>query len=130
MVLQAARPDWTLIFCESGADALAKAHPDLTDVDGMLLDLNMPGMDGLELAGKLRTLYPEATLAILTANIRRRVRERAETEGCLGCSHEPIGGCVTPAVPILGLKGRIGLVMLLGSMGSLIALLLGRRVTD
>lgn len=83
IVPKAVRPDWEFIFCESGKDALAKVHPELTDLDGMLLDLNMPGVDGLELAGELRALYPEAPSALLTANIQRRIKERAHQAGCL-----------------------------------------------
>jgi TolB-like protein len=44
-----------------------------------------------------------------------------------GCTHTAIPGCGVPLVPSLGPKGRIGLVLFLGSVGGLMALLLDRR---
>lgn len=70
------RPDWTIIEAESGDDALAKVADNPFDI--ATLDLNMPGMDGLELAEKLQAIYPEAIYSLLTANIQDVIKERAE----------------------------------------------------
>lgn len=40
-----------------------KAHP----VDLALLDINMPGMNGLQLAGEIRRLHPQAAILFVTA---------------------------------------------------------------
>jgi len=38
----------------------------------------MPGMDGITLAEKLKASYPEARMALLTANIQDSIRDRAK----------------------------------------------------
>jgi len=70
------KPDWTIIEAENGDDALAKVAE--TPFDVATLDLNMPGMDGLELAEKLQEIYPDATYSLLTANIQDTIKERAK----------------------------------------------------
>ncbi len=70
------KPDWIIIEAESGDDALKKVADQPIDV--ATLDLNMPGMDGLELAQKLQEIYPNATYSLLTANIQDAIKERAE----------------------------------------------------
>jgi len=46
-----------------------------------ILDLNMPGMDGLVLAKKLRVRFPNAKMGLLTANIQDMVRQKADALG-------------------------------------------------
>ena len=50
---------------ESARDALGKLAG--ADWDIFLLDIRMPGMDGLELQRKLKAAQPEATVIIMTA---------------------------------------------------------------
>lgn len=45
--------------------------------DLMLLDVNMPGMDGLEALTQLRRKYPEAVIVMITSLATRRIVERA-----------------------------------------------------
>jgi two-component system, NarL family, response regulator DevR len=50
---------------ENGADALAlleRVHPDI-----MLLDIHLPGPNGIELAQRIRTTFPDVKIIILTA---------------------------------------------------------------
>jgi len=70
------KPDWTIIEAENGDDALMKVQDQAFDV--ATLDLNMPGMDGLELADKLQVSYPNAVYSLLTANIQDAIKVRAE----------------------------------------------------
>ncbi len=70
------KPDWDIIEAENGNDALVKVSDQPFDV--ATLDLNMPGMDGLELAEKLQEIYPDATYSLLTANIQDAIKERAK----------------------------------------------------
>jgi CheY-like chemotaxis protein len=73
------RPHWTLIDAPDGETALEKTKT--VPVDAALLDLNMPGMGGFELAEQLHVRFPKAHLAILAANIQKRVEERAVAAG-------------------------------------------------
>ncbi|MEJ5257232.1 MAG: response regulator [Fervidobacterium sp.] len=50
---------------ENGEDALRKFQERVYDL--VTIDIEMPGMNGLELAGKLREIRREAKLVLLTA---------------------------------------------------------------
>jgi len=49
----------------SGEEALVAAEREEPDV--VLVDVNMPGMDGFELARELHRYYPEALVALISA---------------------------------------------------------------
>jgi len=58
-------PDWELIEAENGIQALEAAErcrPDLA-----ILDIRMPGIDGIEVAERMRRLYPRMGFIFLTA---------------------------------------------------------------
>ena len=73
------KPDWVLVEAESGDDALVACEG--KDIDVMTIDYNMPGMDGITLAVKLRPKYPEADIALLTANIQSSIKRQAAEVG-------------------------------------------------
>ena len=57
--------------------AVLEAHtPDLA-----VLDMNMPGMSGLELAERIRATQPDMKLALLTANVQEAIQRRAAALG-------------------------------------------------
>lgn len=70
-------PGWGVEEAESGAEALEKAQA--KEYDAVMIDYNMPGMDGLELAGKLLAVRADMKLAMLTANIQNAVKKGAES---------------------------------------------------
>ena len=78
-IIQSAHPDWNIIIAEHGDDALEKAK-DLS-FNWMFLDYNMPGMNGLDLAEKLRDNHKGARICLLTANIQSTIQERADSLG-------------------------------------------------
>ncbi len=84
-------PDWTILEAQDGTEALTtvEARSDAGPIDVMTIDLNMPGMDGLTLAKTLRQKYPEAHIALVTANIQDRVQVRAQEAG-IGFIPKPI----------------------------------------
>lgn len=51
------------------------------DADIALIDFNMPGRDGLVLAGELRESHPNMKMALVTANIQQPLVERAKELG-------------------------------------------------
>lgn len=77
--LNALHPDWSRVEAANADDALtalAKDAPDLA-----LLDFNMPGRDGLELAVELRKLKPGMPVAVISANHQQEVINRARDAG-------------------------------------------------
>ena len=46
-------------------------------IDLVLIDFNMPGRDGLALAGELRERSPDMPIAVITANVQDEVIARA-----------------------------------------------------
>lgn len=72
-------PDCDIREASSGEAALAEARnfrPDL-----ITLDLNMPGIGGLEAAAQLHAENPQARLAIITANIQQSMRKKLQSLG-------------------------------------------------
>ena len=74
------RPGWRVIEAAQGEEALASVAE--TPPDVVTIDYNMPGMNGLELAGKLKALGIAAPMALFTANVQEPVRRKAEALGC------------------------------------------------
>ena len=73
--VKALQPDWERLEAGNAEEALAIVAA--RQVDVALLDFNMPGMDGLELAAALRAQRPTMPLALITANIQDEVIARA-----------------------------------------------------
>lgn len=69
------QPEWQKAEAGSAAEALDLVADRAVDV--ALIDFNMTGKDGLELASELRGLYPDMPLAIITANIQDEIIARA-----------------------------------------------------
>ncbi|MEZ5824129.1 MAG: response regulator [Geminicoccaceae bacterium] len=69
---------------ESGFEAWKEARPDLS-----ILDLNMPGGNGLDLAERILAEDPEAEIILCTANIQDVIKERASDLG-IGFLNKPI----------------------------------------
>ncbi|WP_018388881.1 response regulator transcription factor [Ancylobacter sp. FA202] len=74
-------PDWVRTEAANADDALALAHQQPFDI--ALLDFNMPGRDGLELAGELRALMPGLAMAIISANHQKEIVAQAHDVGAI-----------------------------------------------
>lgn len=73
------RPDWRIIEASSGEEALETIEQESPTLISM--DVNMPGMSGLEAAGRIRMHNPEIRIVLCTANIQEAVRQAAEKAG-------------------------------------------------
>lgn len=77
--LNALRPEWPRIEAatvDEAMRAIRDAAPDIA-----LLDINMPGRNGLEFAAELRRVKPDMPVAIISANRQQEILKRAEAVG-------------------------------------------------
>lgn len=74
-IISTAHPDWEINEAGDGQSAIETANG--LDLDIILLDYNMPIMDGAEAAEILRPLFPDAKIAFLTANIQDSIKNKA-----------------------------------------------------
>jgi two-component system response regulator FixJ len=66
------------------ADAESALDADIPQGPGcMVIDLNLPGMDGLELLAALRARGATAPVVLITTHPTAKVRERARAQGAL-----------------------------------------------
>lgn len=72
-------PDWARVEAASADEALALAKTSSFDI--ALLDFNMPGRDGLDLAGELKAAYPTMPIAVVSANHQDEIVARAKAIG-------------------------------------------------
>jgi CheY-like chemotaxis protein len=73
--IAALQPDWLRVEANNADEALKLVGEQHIDV--AVLDYNMPGRDGLELAADLRASFPTMPIAIITANIQDEVISQA-----------------------------------------------------
>ena len=72
-------PDWTRVEAANADEALALANSGSFDM--AILDFNMPGRDGLQLATEMLALKPGVPLAVISANHQVEVVTRAREVG-------------------------------------------------
>jgi CheY-like chemotaxis protein len=77
--LTAIHPDWTRVEAANADEALALAKS--SSFDMAILDFNMPGRDGLQLAAEMLALKPGLPLAVISANHQVEVVTRAREVG-------------------------------------------------
>jgi CheY-like chemotaxis protein len=80
-------PQWTLLEAGNGDQALEISEG--KDIDYFSLDLNMPGMDGLELLVKLKLKFTDSRFSLMTANIQQATHDKATALGA-ACTNKPI----------------------------------------
>jgi CheY-like chemotaxis protein len=81
---------YVLHFAGSGEEALrrlAEIHPELIVI---LSDINMPGMDGLELLGEVKQLRPDLPVLMVTAYGDDDRKRRADELGAAAFLAKPV----------------------------------------
>jgi CheY-like chemotaxis protein len=69
------RPDWDVSEATSAEQALERIATGPVDI--VLVDFNMPGIDGLELVARIRKIHPKMPVAIVSANLQEEIIARA-----------------------------------------------------
>jgi len=77
--LDALYPDWPRLEAANADEALKALKQEAPDIT--LLDFNMPGRSGLDLAAELRESKPGMPVAVISANRQREVLNRAHAVG-------------------------------------------------
>ncbi len=78
--LKTFNPEIAILEAGSASEAM-EASRSMTANDMAIIDYNMPGENGLELAEKLAAKLPKTRMTLCTANIQEAVRNRAESLG-------------------------------------------------
>ncbi|MBF0135869.1 MAG: response regulator [Magnetococcus sp. DMHC-1] len=69
-------PDWSILEAKDGPEGVALASAQTVDL--ALIDFNMPGMNGIDLAIKLQDLDKNMRIYLVTANVQEKMRQRAD----------------------------------------------------
>lgn len=77
--IAALQPEWERIEAGNAEQAMQQLSGHRVDV--VLMDYNMPGKNGLELAKDVRDLHPNMPIAILTANVQDEIVAAARAVG-------------------------------------------------
>jgi len=75
-IITSTYPDWEIHEASDGQQAIDIAKK-VKVFDVVLLDYNMPVMDGGQAAEILRPMFPNAKMAFLTANIQESIKKLA-----------------------------------------------------
>jgi CheY-like chemotaxis protein len=78
-VLNGLYPDWSRVEAANADEALASLEEQKPDL--VVVDFNMPGRDGLEIAAELRRARPEMPVAVISANHQQEIIDRANAVG-------------------------------------------------
>jgi len=83
-----ARKGYVVVSAENGAEALNMFSKDA--YDAVFTDIKMPGMDGLEVAERLRAKRPWTPVVIITGYGSAENEKRAEAAGVSGFLRKPL----------------------------------------
>jgi len=78
-IVKQSYPEWKIVEAGSGEEALELFTK--AEIDFAILDYNMAGMNGLELAEKIKAQYSGTQVALLTANVQESTRRKSEELG-------------------------------------------------
>ncbi|MFH1116053.1 MAG: response regulator [Pseudomonadota bacterium] len=88
-----------------GRYALELIRQDVPDI--VVVDLHMPGIDGTELIGRMKALYPDINVVVLTGEPWGQKVGDALRLGALGCLEKPLNfSLLTDLIKTAAVSGR------------------------
>ena len=90
------RKNYNYVRAVNGEDAVRKMASG--GIDLVLMDINMPVMDGLEAAKIIVNTHPDVPVVAVTANAFEADRRRATQAGCKGFLAKPVNSAECLAV--------------------------------
>jgi two-component system, cell cycle response regulator DivK len=82
------REGYSVIEASNATDAIQLVKDN--SISLILMDISMPGMDGLEATRIIKGFAPEITIVALTARLMLQDKSEIETAGCDGIIEKPI----------------------------------------
>lgn len=73
------RPDWTCLEASNGTEAISLCAQ--YEIDVACIDLNMPGISGIEAAVEIQKEWPNIKITIMTANIQSTIQAKIHELG-------------------------------------------------
>jgi two-component system cell cycle response regulator DivK len=83
---------YSMVEATNAHQAVEKLELESSNIDLILMDINMPDMDGYTLTAKIKSMQKYAKIPIIavTANVMRGDREKSLEAGCDGYIQKPI----------------------------------------
>lgn len=78
-IVKEAQPDWNILEARNADEAIKLADNKI--IHHFIIDYNMPGMNGLELAKIFIKDHESSRITLLTANIQNSIRDKAAKIG-------------------------------------------------
>lgn len=78
-IIKSQHADWDIEEAASGDEAMTRLTEMKPDI--AIIDFNMPGINGLQLAEKIKLESPDTSITLLTANIQDSIRDKASKLG-------------------------------------------------
>lgn len=84
--------DYSVVEAINATQAIEKLETESDHIDLILMDINMPDMDGYTLTAKIKSIdkFSKIPIVAVTANVMRGDREKSLEAGCDGYIQKPI----------------------------------------
>jgi CheY-like chemotaxis protein len=99
-IIRHLHPNWIVLEADGGAKALEIVERDTPNC--ITMDVNMPGMDGIEAARTILGKYPGTRIVLFTANLQESTRQEAQAMGMAFVAKPVTEQSVTQALSVLG----------------------------
>ena len=81
--------EWQYDITEADDGLTAIEEVGKHDFDGILMDVRMSGLSGIEALDQIRSLKPEAPILMMTAYFSEEIAKQVKDRGAIGCLGKP-----------------------------------------